>query len=465
MLICCPWLRSWFLENHRGVCQALARSWEEGSSACAATVSALGPTAKSHGSRDRGGGRGAQGMLAVAWQGKGLDRGTERSCSCSGSGGASTLPDGDSGGSGKGPYSQADPPACTLHPTHCAELIPCTMLCPAGPQVPRGQQDVSYMFIQAGLGLSHHRMPPALAVGHTGLRTAVSRKRTLISALSRQSEVTFPYPPWRGFDFHIIKVHEQSQAPLANSCQLCYDLGIGCIPAALTAMGLSPQLISPPQLPGMSYPSCCLWRGINHGEGAMHWEEGNKMAFHAIILCNKTPEARKMINNVSCVSQLLPKIKRSSAPSAAPARVQVRALPQTPEPRSRRGTRCRSSGHGPWGPRESAECSRGGRERARSSGRCPRGARHPRRQQRSCPRARHAARLGHLRLVSPTAPANAGGSGRDFPALSRARCWQEPGPGQEALRAPGSSLLMPSPRWLGMSKLLLVNLTSRALFQ
>lgn len=49
----------------------------------------------------------------------------------------------------------------------------------------------------------------------------------------------------------------------------------------------------------------------------MHPEQENKMAFHAIILCNKTPEAKKMINNVSCVSQLLPKIKRSSAPSAA----------------------------------------------------------------------------------------------------------------------------------------------------
>lgn len=122
----------------------------------------------------------------------------------------------------------------------------------------------------------------------------------------------------------------------------------------------------------------------------MHWEQGNKMAFHAIILCNKTPEARKMINNVSCVSQLLPKIKRSSAPSAAPARVQVRALPQTPEPRSRRSTCCRSSGHGPSGPRESAECNRGGQKGALSSGRCqeragsPRRARHPRRQQRAC---------------------------------------------------------------------------------
>lgn len=79
----------------------------------------------------------------------------------------------------------------------------------------------------------------------------------------------------------------------------------------------------------------------------MHCEQGNKMAFHAIILCNKTPEARKMINNVSCVSQLLPNIKRSSAPSAAPARAQVRALPQTPEPRSRRSTCCRGPGTAP----------------------------------------------------------------------------------------------------------------------
>lgn len=101
---------------------------------------------------------------------------------------------------------------------------------------------------------------------------------------------------------------------------------------------------------------------------------GNKMAFHAIILCNKTPEARKMINNVSCVSQLLPKIKRSSAPSAAPARVQVRALPQTPEPRSRSSTCCRSAGHGPSGPRESAECSRWGQKRVLSSVRSGLGA-------------------------------------------------------------------------------------------
>lgn len=73
----------------------------------------------------------------------------------------------------------------------------------------------------------------------------------------------------------------------------------------------------------------------------------------------------------------------------------------------------------------------------------------------------------HLRLEPATAPANAGSAGlqggsvRDFPALFRARCWRE----QEALRAPGSSLLMLSPRWQGMNKLLLVNLTSRALFQ
>lgn len=59
----------------------------------------------------------------------------------------------------------------------------------------------------------------------------------------------------------------------------------------------------------------------------MHWEQGNKMAFHAIILCNKAPEGRKMMNNVFCVSQLLPKIKQSSPPSAAPAQAQVRALP------------------------------------------------------------------------------------------------------------------------------------------
>lgn len=96
------------------MCQALARSWAEGNSACATLDSALGPTGKAHSSRDRGGGQGAHNILAVAWQGKYLERGTARSCSCS-SGGASALPEGDSGGNGKGSYSQADPPVCT-HP-------------------------------------------------------------------------------------------------------------------------------------------------------------------------------------------------------------------------------------------------------------------------------------------------------------------------------------------------------------
>ena len=50
------------------------------------------------------------------------------------------------------------------------------------------------------------------------------------------------------------------------------------------------------------------------------------MAFHAIILCNKAPGERKAINNVSCVTQLLPKIKHSSPPPAAPARAQAQAL-------------------------------------------------------------------------------------------------------------------------------------------
>lgn len=63
MLICCPWLQSLLLENHRGVCQALAQSRAEGSSACAAMGSALGPMGKAHGSRDRGGDRGRM----VSW--------------------------------------------------------------------------------------------------------------------------------------------------------------------------------------------------------------------------------------------------------------------------------------------------------------------------------------------------------------------------------------------------------------
>lgn len=59
----------------------------------------------------------------------------------------------------------------------------------------------------------------------------------------------------------------------------------------------------------------------------MHWEQGNKMAFHAIILCSEALGGRKTINNVSCVSQLLPKIKHSSPPPAALAWAQVQALP------------------------------------------------------------------------------------------------------------------------------------------
>lgn len=97
-------------------------------------------------------------------------------------------------------------------------------------------------------------------------------------------------------------------------------------------MGLSPYLVSP-QLPGVPNPSCCLWRVINHSVRAMHWEQGNKMAFHAIILCNKAPGGRKMMNNVFCVSQLLPKIKHSSPPSAAPLRHKCGCCHTTPEPR------------------------------------------------------------------------------------------------------------------------------------
>lgn len=64
-----------------------------------------------------------------------------------------------------------------------------------------------------------------------------------------------------------------------------------------------------------------------------------------------------MINNVSCVSQLLPKMKGSSPPSAAPARAQVRALPHDTGDASPTGA------HAPaapgTAPRESAECNRG----------------------------------------------------------------------------------------------------------
>lgn len=112
--------------------------------------------------------------------------------------------------------------------------------------------------------------------------------------------------------------------PLATPDCLCCGSALGCIPAAITAMALNPHLISH-QFFGLPYPSCCLQRGINHRVGAMHWEQGNKMSFHAIILCNKAPGGRKTINNVSCVSQLLPKIKHSPPPSAALVGAQVQA--------------------------------------------------------------------------------------------------------------------------------------------
>lgn len=82
----------------------------------------------------------------------------------------------------------------------------------------------------------------------------------------------------------------------------------------------------------------------------MHWEQGNKMAFHAIILCNKALGGRKMINNVSCVRQLLPKIKRSSPPSAAPARAQVRALPHSTGAAAPAGARAAAAPARPHGP-------------------------------------------------------------------------------------------------------------------
>lgn len=199
----------------------------------------------------------------------------------------------------------------------------------------------------------------------------------------------------------------------------------------------------------------------------MHCEQGNKMAFHAIILCNKTPEARKMINNVSCVSQLLPKIKRSSAPSAA------RLGRKCGRCRSRRsrvpaGAHAAAAPARPLRPAGICRMRRGGQERAPSSGRGqepPKGSASPA-PAAPVARPRHAARLLPPAPRAAPALANAGQrAAGELPALSRARGWPQPGPEQEALRAPRSSLLMLSPPWQGMSKLLLVNLTSRALFQ
>lgn len=142
MLVCCPWLRSWFLENHRGV-----RHWlgarQKGVQPVLPWTLLWDPQERQMAAGAEEGDGGAHGILAVTWQGKYLDRGTERSCSYCGSRGASALHEGDSGGSGKGSYSPADPPVCTLHLTHCAELIPCTMLCPAWPQVPLGQEEIT----------------------------------------------------------------------------------------------------------------------------------------------------------------------------------------------------------------------------------------------------------------------------------------------------------------------------------
>lgn len=161
----------------------------------------------------------------------------------------------------------------------------------------------------------------------------------------------------------------------------------------------------------------------------MHCEQGNKMAFHAIILCNKTPEARKMINNVSCVRQLLPKIKRSSAPSAA------RLGRKCGRRRSRRsrvpaGAHAAAAPARPLRPRESAECSRGGRQRAPSSGRgqeragSPRRARHPRRQQRLSPGRGAQPGCSHLRL-GPLQRRQM----RDSAGLVTSRLCAEPGAG------------------------------------
>lgn len=149
MLICCPWLQSSLLKNHRGVCRALAQSRAEGSSACAAMGSALGPTGKALGSRDRGGDRGAHCILAVAWQGKCLDRGTERSCSCCGTEGVSALPEGDSGGSGKGSKKKLTPlfVPCTPPTVPSSYSAPCCAQ--PIPRFPMGSRTFPYRFIQA----------------------------------------------------------------------------------------------------------------------------------------------------------------------------------------------------------------------------------------------------------------------------------------------------------------------------
>lgn len=95
--------------------------------------------------------------------------------------------------------------------------------------------------------------------------------------------------------------------------------------------------------------------------GAMPWDQGNKMAFHDIILCNKAPGGRKMIHNVSCVSQLLPKIKHSSLPSAAPAEAQVWALLHDTGATSPTGARTPAAPG--TAPQESAECNGAGGRR------------------------------------------------------------------------------------------------------
>lgn len=62
-------------------------------------------------------------------------------------------------------------------PPTVPSLYPAPCCAQPGPRFPVGSRTFPYRFIQAGLGLSHHRMPPAVAVGHTGLGTAVSLAR------------------------------------------------------------------------------------------------------------------------------------------------------------------------------------------------------------------------------------------------------------------------------------------------
>lgn len=177
--ICCPWHRSWFLENHRGVCQA-----GQGGVQPMLPQTLLWDPEERH--MAAGAEEGDRGILAVAWQGKCLNKGIERSWSCCGSGGASALPGGDSRGSSKGSYSQAGPQFVPCIPRIVPSLTPDSPWAAGDSHAGSSRQ----VWGCGTTGCHQHCVP----VGHIGLGTAVS-------GLARHSEVTFPYPPWKGFDF------------------------------------------------------------------------------------------------------------------------------------------------------------------------------------------------------------------------------------------------------------------------